>query len=185
MSINTLHGPWLDLTIVGLKQCFLMEDEWWQQHHIRSLPAPCWTCSWRESPSTRTFVPSLALLPHNSRHRTTSLKLTHRPLNARQASQLGRSLCSSCSRVPQRRTLHRRMTSIINSRRQHFGCERFTAAARKWRGVSSNGSCRPPLSECACDVGAVPRTVLDHRASHYDAALSVTAGDNWASLVSE
>jgi len=25
-----LHGPWLDLSIVGLKQCFLMEDEWWR-----------------------------------------------------------------------------------------------------------------------------------------------------------
>ena len=49
---------------------------------------------------------------------TTLLKLTLCPLNARQASQLGQPLCSSCSRMQQRTTLRRRMTSIIISQRQ-------------------------------------------------------------------
>ena len=53
--------------------------------------------------------------------------------------------------------------------------------ARKWRGISSNGCCHPPLSECARNVGAIRKTVLGQWASHYEAVLLVTAGDSWAS----
>jgi len=42
----------------------------------------------------------LRALTHSSRPQTTSLMLTLCPLNARQASQLCRPLCSSCIGVP-------------------------------------------------------------------------------------
>ena len=57
-------------------------------------------------------------LAGTARPQQPSLKLTLCLLNARQASQLSRLLCSSCSRMPQQTTLRQRITSIIISRRQ-------------------------------------------------------------------
>ena len=127
-------------------------------HDTRSLPAPCWARRWRESPSMRTFVPSPALLAHNSHHWMTSLKL--RSLNARQASQLGQLHCSTCSGVPQRTTLHRRTTSIIIS------CRQSTVAANAVQWWRENEGAYPPLFEFVHNVSAIWKTVLSHWASH-------------------